>query len=333
VADSFIVLPLHSDICQLILQYLSFTVPSFYCTIACQTNKKLAMNIATLKPEILKRLSAIELVALWEGRLVTNRLSQWFGISRQQASSDIRHYLSDVNPGSLVHDPAEKGYVPTNTLHPVLTSGQISEYLELLITQNQHPCAQIIESDQGVCAVQLPDRSIKPEIVRELVRATQTGSSLRIVYSSMNNPVPHERIISPHTLVYSGFRWHVRAFCHQRQAFRDFLVSRIDRPPLPADTPSQDPAADADWHKSVTLTLIPNQQLSPAQRALIERDYAMPEGRLQLSTRQALSLYVLQRYQAAITDEQCQRGREHPLQLLKSDRKKLSGLVRDEEAN
>jgi hypothetical protein len=49
--------------------------------------------------------------------------------------------------------------------------------------------------------------------------------------------------------------------------------------------------------------------------------------------RQALSLYVLQRYQAAIAAEQCQRGREHPLRLLKSDRKKLSGLVRDEAAN
>ncbi|RLA53243.1 MAG: WYL domain-containing protein, partial [Gammaproteobacteria bacterium] len=37
------------------------------------------------KHEVLLRLRAIELLAYWEGRLVTNRLVAWFGISRQQA--------------------------------------------------------------------------------------------------------------------------------------------------------------------------------------------------------------------------------------------------------
>lgn len=282
--------------------------------------------IAVLKPEVRQRLHAIELVAMWEGRLVTNRLSQWFGISRQQASSDIRRYLSEVNPGSLVHDRAEKGYVPTATLHPVLSTGQISEYLELLINQNQQPCAEVVEALGSVQIVQLPERALKPEIVRELIRATHSGSSLKIVYSSMSNPQPHERVISPHSLVYSGFRWHVRAFCHTRSAFRDFLISRIDRPPVPVDGMEPVLIEDQLWEERVTLLLVPNQHLRPAQQALVERDYAMPEGRLSITTRKALAIYALQRYQAAITVEQCQRYREHPLQLLKADRKKLDLL-------
>jgi predicted DNA-binding transcriptional regulator YafY len=290
------------------------------------------MTASILKPEIRKRLMAIELVALWEGRLVTNRLMQWFGISRQQASSDIRRYINEVNPGALVHDLAEKGYVPTVALQPALSSGQVSEYLELLISQNQQPCAEIVDAQDGICAVQLPDRALRPEIVREIVRATQTGNSLKIVYSSMSNPLPHERVITPHTLVYSGYRWHVRAYCHSRKAFRDFLVSRISRPPLPTIAVAPQSAEDEQWQKSVSLILIPNQHLSEAQRALVERDYAMPEGRLIVKTREALAIYVLQRYRAAITDQQCQRAAEHPLQLLKTDRKKLATLHFDEEA-
>ncbi len=51
--------------------------------------------------EVLLRLRAIELLAYWEGRLVTNKLVAWFGVSRQQASSDIRRYLISHNPDSL----------------------------------------------------------------------------------------------------------------------------------------------------------------------------------------------------------------------------------------
>lgn len=289
------------------------------------------METTIAKPEILQRLAAIELIALWEGRLVTNRLTKWFGISRQQASSDIRRYLSEINPGSLIHDPAEKGYVPTARLHPALSSGQISEYLELLISKNQQPCAEIVEAYEGLQVVQLPERALKPEIVRELIRASQTGGSVKIIYSSMNNPQPHERIITPHSLVYSGFRWHVRAFCHARGAFRDFLISRIDRPPVSINIAVPVASQDTQWQEFVTLTLVPNELYSPAQKALIERDYAMAEGRLSITTRKALAMYSLQRYQAAITDEQCQRYREHPLQLFKADRKKID-LLRFEEA-
>ena len=58
------------------------------------------------KHEVLLRLRVIELLAYWEGRLVTNRLVDWFGVSRQQASSDIKRYMANHNPDSLVHDPA-----------------------------------------------------------------------------------------------------------------------------------------------------------------------------------------------------------------------------------
>ncbi len=87
--------------------------------------------MADEKHEVLLRLRAIELLAYWEGRLITNRLMAWFGISRQQASSDIKRYISVHNPDSLVHDPAVKGYVPRAGFQPVLTKGHINEYLDM----------------------------------------------------------------------------------------------------------------------------------------------------------------------------------------------------------
>ena len=36
------------------------------------------------------------------------------------------------------------------------------------------------------------------------------------------------RPISPHSLVHAAHRYHVRAFCHHRKDFRDFVLGRIE---------------------------------------------------------------------------------------------------------
>lgn len=280
-----------------------------------------------LKHEVLLRLRAIELIAFWEGRLITTQLVEWFGITRQQASSDINRYNTEFNEGALIHNPAVKGYVPAAGFQPVLTAGHVNEYLEMLVSQGGQPMAQVLESHPGVATVQLPDRAIRPEVVREVVRASRAGTSLRILYASMSNPAPHERVISPHTLVYTGFRWHVRAWCHKREDFRDFLLSRIDRTPKPCDERAPKAESDCLWQEKISLTLIPNLLLSDSQKALVERDFAMPEGCLQLTVRKALAHYTLQRFQAAITEDDASRVREHPLQLLPMDRRKLEPLL------
>ena len=55
------------------------------------------------KHEVLLRMRAIELLAYWEGRLVTNRLVGWFGVSRQQASADIKRYMEQEGRHPLAH--------------------------------------------------------------------------------------------------------------------------------------------------------------------------------------------------------------------------------------
>lgn len=281
------------------------------------------MQMPSLKHEVLLRLQAIELIVLWEGRLVTTQLIKWFGVTRQQASADINRYNAEFNAGSLLHSPAVKGYVPAIGFQPVFTAGHVNEYLEMLVSRGGQPMAQVVEGHPGVATVQLPDRAVRPEVMREIVKACRTGSSLKVLYASMSNPIPHERVISPHNLIYTGFRWYVRAWCKKQKTYCDFLLSRMDRTPKPCDENAPSVTDDSLWNEQITLTLIPNLLLNDAQKGLVERDFAMPEGRLQVTARKALAHYTLKRYQAAITELEASRVSEYPLQLLETDRSKI----------
>jgi len=126
----------------------------------------------------------------------------------------------------------------------------------------------------------------------------------------MQNPQWHERMISPHTLVYTGFRWHVRAYCHQSKQFKDFLLSRIDRTPVVVAIDTVDPAQDQQWHEEIMLTLMPNPKLNESQKALAH--------------------YTLQRYQAAITLAEAEDALKYPLVLQLLDIEKLSSYLFDQ---
>ncbi len=259
---------------------------------------------------------------------MTNKLVAWFGISRQQASTDIKRYLTVHNLDSLIHDTRVKAYVPAPGFRPVLTNGYINEYLDLISGLACERQGLTLNSDSYVSAVQLPDRSVRPEVLREFLRACRSRSSLKIRYASMSKAAYQEHIVTPHTLVSTGYRWHARAYCHLQGEFRDFILSRIDRTPQPvtsaAHTLTPAVTQDEDWNTTLLLSLVPNSHLSEWQKSLVERDFGMGDGRLQISVRKALALYTLQRFQVAITEEESADATRFPLQLIEGDRAKVS---------
>jgi len=54
-----------------------------------------------------------------------------------------------------------------------------------------------------------------------------------------------------------------------------------------------DPAEDKRWTNVVELVLVPNPELSGAQKRVIELDYGMVGGKVVLECRQALLFYAL----------------------------------------
>lgn len=115
---------------------------------------------------------------------------------------------------------------------------------------------------------------------------------------SFTTPDGETRLIAPHTLIYTGMRWHVRAYCEKNRDYRDFVLSRFRGvPELMDDKTENTREQDPGWSTRAQVIIEPDSRLKPEQRTIIEADYGMRDGQLVIETRGALVQYVLQRYQ------------------------------------
>lgn len=246
--------------------------------------------------DLLLRYRFIETIALWEGRLTTRHLCDTFGIGRQQASKDINNYIREVGPGNLEYDKYLKGYKPTPAFTPRVTLGLADEYLHLMARNNE--LQNMFESlSLGVANVEVlsvPVRDVKPEVLRPIMQAARQQKRLEVDYVSINNPDREGRIIVPHTLVYTGLRWHVRAWCEKNQEYRDFVLSRFRDIPEIMDASDHGVEGDSEWNTPVTVRITPDPRLRPEQQEVVEADYGMTDGALEIRTRGRLVPYVLQ---------------------------------------
>ncbi|MFA0415428.1 helix-turn-helix transcriptional regulator [Vibrio renipiscarius] len=248
--------------------------------------------------DLLFRYRVIEIVALWEGRLTTNHLMQSFGIGRQQASKDINSYLADIAPGNLVYDKHLKGYKPSDSFAPKLTSGHADEYLHIL-ARREDMTVTFDELEMGfehTAMIGPVTRNIAPEVLRPLVQTIRAKKRVDICYTSLKNGEKVERIISPHTLVCTPLRWHVRAYCEHAGGYRDFVLSRIHGVPDINDNTAHGKQDDTLWNTGVTIELVPDLRFNDKQKKVIEKDYGMTNGVLRIATNASLVRYLLDAY-------------------------------------
>jgi predicted DNA-binding transcriptional regulator YafY len=260
---------------------------------------KRQQDIKQVRWDLALRYRLIETVVWWEGRLTTGHLIQSFGISRQQASKDINTYITEHAPKNLTYDKQLKGYVPSKHFMPLFIDDSASAYLHLL--NQTHSRAPHVEglalAYAHTMVLEVPDRTIRPEILRPLLKACRHSEVIEVEYVSLANPNPETRLIAPHTLVYTGMRWHVRAYCEKNREYRDFVLSRLRGLPEFERKTENLISADEDWNTEVEVIIEPDSRLKPEQKAIIEVDFGMREGVLVIPTRRALVKYVLQRFQ------------------------------------
>lgn len=240
------------------------------------------------------RYRLIEIIALWEGRLTTNHLQENFQIQRSQASKVLSRYR-ELAPSNLTYCTKSKGYVPTAEFKPLYTQGVADEYLQALSSK-----ADIAQTFTGVDVgfdhtylLQAPSRHVDPVILRAIVQAARSQQKIDLGYVSLTSPDEESRIITPHTLVCTPLRWHVRAYCEKNRQYRDFVLSRfrsINHHEGPSLNGKQ---GDSHWNTHVNIVLMADPRLSAYQRAIVEHDYHMQQGQLVISTRAALVMYVL----------------------------------------
>ncbi|WP_157829082.1 WYL domain-containing protein [Colwellia sp. 75C3] len=247
-----------------------------------------------LKLDLYRRLRLIEMIALWEGRLTSNSLNQTFGIKRQQASKDISYYRTDC-PGNLVYDTKLKGYKTTDSFNPKYTDGTLDEYLRFLAF-NQEAAKHVSAIEQVNTPIEIirpPNRSVDPEIVRALIKACRNKDRIDVKYASVSSPLGKERIMTPHTLISSGYRWHVRAYCEEAKKYKDFVLGRfleiISTNEEPLDIPE-----DHDWNTFIDLVIVPNPNYSKDQQRLFARERGMNGMKQVVNIRAPLAQYYLQ---------------------------------------
>ena len=272
--------------------------------------------------DLLLRYRFIEIISLWEGRLNTGHLCRTFGIGRQQASKDISVYRRSIAPGNLEYDKYEKSYRPTATCESRVTRGTADEYLHLMARNEQ--LMGVFESlplaVHNVEQLHLPVRDVAPEVLRPLLQAARQQRRLEVDYVSLQQPDREGRIIVPHTLVHTGARWHVRAWCEKNRDYRDFVLSRFRGEAELLDASGHSADEDQRWQENVEIVIVADPRLSPAQRGVVERDYAMQDGALRLQTRSTLVEYLLRLLQLDVASED-----ENPLaqQIVLSNRDDL----------
>jgi hypothetical protein len=263
-----------------------------------------------------QRLEFIEFRLFWEGHVNRSDLMEQFGVSVNQASTDLNRYIGFA-PANMVYDKSARTYVPGPDYSPQFLKPDASRYL----AQLRSLADGIMDSDDtwiaelpSYDAAPTPVRGVNPTTLRSVVGAIRRNEALEVKYQSLSRPEPIWRWIAPHAIGFDGFRWHTRAFCQTDEVFKDFLLSRIiDTRETRASEVTD--AADADWQERVTLEIGPHPELSDTQKQVIALDYGMQGGTAKISVRRALVYYSLKRL-GLDTDPAARQPQDQQIVLL-----------------
>ncbi len=226
------------------------------------------------------RLRFMESVVVWEGAVYRKRLVTAFGVTENHISRDFKQYLHEY-PNSLAYDLSRKRYLPGHAFKPRYASGSTGEYLGLLrthceatdVTDTQLPG---LPGPTAAETVPLQGGGVDAETLQAITRAITDGTGLEASYQSMSRPAPMTAQLWPHAMVFSGSRWHARAFHQAENRFADFVLPRLTVKHVIPETPAAAGSEnDAAWNALVAIAIQPAAHLSPAQQDAIAKEYGM----------------------------------------------------------
>ncbi|MGF1732300.1 WYL domain-containing protein [Photobacterium kasasachensis] len=244
--------------------------------------------------EGIKRLQLIEACLLWEGGVNARILQDYFSISRTTAQRHIDDYKSQYPQNVVGYNGHLKLHLVSDAFTPQVTRGDLKEYLSFFGTGHDEFFETKIDNPLSIELLPTPTRNIDPRLIRCVIKACREQLRLDIGYFSVTSGVNECRIISPHSIVFDGIRWHTRAWCERSQSFKDFVLSRFNDVPVFEDSATHFKADDKEWNTHVELKLQPDPRLSNAKRHSIELDYRMTNGQLVIPCRAALIKYLIQ---------------------------------------
>lgn len=271
---------------------------------------------ADLRWGVERRLEFIEFRLFWEGHVNRGDLMEAFGVSVNQASTDLNRYIG-MAPDNMVYDKSARTYIRGNKFDALFLKPDASRYLSQLRSVADGILDRAdawIGQFPSYDSAPTPVRGVNAKTLRSVVAAIRRSEAIEVRYQSLSRPEPRWRWIAPHAIGFDGFRWHTRAFCLTDQSFKDFLLSRIieTRGTKPSEVGAD---GDTDWNEQVTLEIGPHPELSDTQQKVIALDYGMRGGKAKIPVRKALLYYALKRL-GLDTDPDARRPQDQQIVLL-----------------
>ena len=267
-----------------------------------------------------QRLQFIEVMAYYTGMISRSMLAKAYGISDPAATKDIKLY-NDLAPDNLEYNPSLFSFVPTSSFDEVFADLSPQSVLPMF-AQNlltiDNPSGD--EPIYGISVEHLPLPSRLPDksVLAEIIRAMKSGTQLDVTYHSLSqrHDSNNNRIIEPHALINTGLRWHVRAYNHDTYDFRDFVLSRFTSAQQLVEPAESNQNYDDGWTESVTIKLEAHPGLDEKQRASLNYDYKMHDGKIEIEVRGALVGYVLQQLKVDTTADYSLNPNAHQLIVI-----------------
>ena len=247
-----------------------------------------------LRWSVCRRLEFIDFRLFWDGRFNRSDMAETFGISPQQASSDIGQY-EKIAPNNLAYDRAEKAYRRTEHFAPAFVGDTIERYLlQLVAIQNRWMRREDTWFDTipPLEVITLGRQPTDPTVLLRVLDAVRNRLEIDIEYGSLTGSLQRSRIIAPHALAYSAGRWYVRSWSRGHNDFRDYNLNRITVAANPRPS-CVDPALDFEWAHQINLVILPNAALPKQRQATIAAEHGMTDGRLVRPCRLSLSFYLM----------------------------------------
>lgn len=238
-----------------------------------------------------QRLEFIENRLYWQQELSRSDLIKYFDISVAQATKDLKEYNEVIAKGNMKYDHSLKTYLPSDTFKPMITNISSEKYLrQLQIDKMLGEDIFLFGDFTQYSNVETLRRPIDHEILRAIVTSINKVKAIEIEYQSMTKTKKHWRYISPKSLAYNGFRWHCRAYCHDDNRFKDFVLGRILKIRNSKEC-NVNFADDFEWHNNVIFKIGIKDNLTTAQKKCIEHDYGMKEGIIEVKVKAAFVNY------------------------------------------
>lgn len=221
-------------------------------------------------------------------------IAEEFGVSAQQARTDVRAYL-ELAPGNISgQEGGRKGYFPGETFSPVLL--EENDQVWRATAEFQPP--------QATYAQEIPviHRASPSHILAKFLSAIEQKGRIEVTYASMENPGGTSRTLTPTVIITVNGRQHVRAYDWASAMYKDFVLARFLGMPELVTPSAPPPHPDSAWEVVIPVRFIVNPALSEAQQDVIKRDYILEPAEFTL--RAPMIIYLCPENNLPKTDEE-----------------------------